>query len=104
MGGESTLKLFGEVGGNLYLGNSGFYSMSQGYLQPNFSNLSSKNGTDGSLVFVLTGENDNLYHKRKMTFQESGYSVVVEASITSALGSEVSLTPYVVIERNYTKL
>jgi YidC/Oxa1 family membrane protein insertase len=100
LGGENSLKLFGEVGGNLYLGNSGFYSMSQGYLQPNFSNLSSKIGTDGSLVFVLTGENDNLYHKRKMTFQESGYSVIVEDSITSALSSEVSLTPYVVIERN----
>ena len=39
LGGESSLNLFGEVGGNLYLGNSGFYSASQGYLKPNFSNL-----------------------------------------------------------------
>ena len=35
-----------------------------------------------------------------MTFQERGYSVVVEDTITSDLGTEVSLTPYVVIERN----
>ena len=30
LGGENSLNLFGEVGGNLYLGNSGFYSTSQG--------------------------------------------------------------------------
>ncbi len=44
LGGESSLNLFGKAGGNLYLGNSGFYSTSQGYLKPNFSNLSSKKG------------------------------------------------------------
>ena len=49
LGGESSLSLFGEVGENLYLGNSGFYSTSQGYLKPNFSNLSSKRGADGSV-------------------------------------------------------
>ena len=100
LGGESSLNLFGEVGGNLYLGNSGFYSTSQGYLKPNFSNLSSKRGADGSVSFVLSGENNSLFFERKMTFQERGYSVVVEDTITSGLGSEVSLTPYVVIERN----
>ena len=100
LGGESSLNLFGEVGGNLYLGNSGFYSTSQGYLKPNFSNLSSKRGVDGSVSFVLIGENNSLFFERKMTFQERGYSVVVEDTITSSLGSEVSLTPYVVIERN----
>ena len=98
--GESSLELFGEVGGNLYLGNSGFYSASQGYLQPNFSSLNKKRGVDGSTVFVLSGENNNLYHERKMTFQERGYSVVVEDAVTSGLNSEISLTPYVVIERN----
>ena len=103
LGGESSLNLFGEVGGNLYLGNSGFYSTSQGYLKPNFSNLSSKNGVDGSVSFVLSGENNSLFFERKMTFQERGYSVVVEDTITSGLGSEVSLTPYVVIERNSIK-
>lgn len=100
LGGESSLELFGEVGGNLYLGNSGFYSASQGYLQPNFSNLNKKRGVDGSIVFVLSGENNNLFHERKMTFQERGYSVVVEDIITSGLESGVNLTPYVVIERN----
>ena len=100
LGGESSLSLFGEVGGNLYLGNSGFYSTSQGYLRPGFSSLSSKKGADGSVSFVLSGENNSLFFERRMTFQERGYSVVVEDTITSGLGSEVSLTPYVVIERN----
>ena len=100
LGGESSLSLFGEVGGNLYLGNSGFYSTSQGYLRPGFSSLSSKKGADGSVSFVLSGENNSLFFERRTTFQERGYSVVVEDTITSGLGSEVSLTPYVVIERN----
>ena len=100
MEGEGSLGLFGEVGGNLYLGNSGFYSTSQGYLKPNFSNLDTKKGADGSLVFVLSGENNSLYHERKMIFQEHGYSVVVEDAVTSSLDSKVNLTPYVVIERN----
>ncbi len=95
--------MFGEVGGNLYLGNSGFYSTGQGYLKPNFSNLSTKRGDDGSVSFVLSGENNSLYFERKMTFQERGYSVVVEDTITSGLGFEVGLTPYVVIERNSYK-
>ena len=103
LGGESSLNLFGEVGGNLYLGNSGFYSTGQGYLKPNFSNLSTKRGDDGSVSFVLSGENNSLYFERKMTFQERGYSVVVEDTITSGLGFEVGLTPYVVIERNSYK-
>ena len=103
LGGESSLNLFGEVGGNLYLGNSGFYSASQGYLKPNFSSLSSKRGVDGSVSFVLSGENNSLFFERKMTFQERGYSVAVEDTVTSGLGSDVSLTPYVVIERNSIK-
>ena len=103
LGGESSLSLFGEAGGNLYLGNSGFYSTSQGYLKPNFSNLSTKREADGSVSFVLSGDNNSLYFERKMTFQGRGYSVAVEDTITSGLGSEVSLTPYVVIERNSIK-
>ena len=103
LGGESSLSLFGEAGGNLYLGNSGFYSTSQGYLKPNFSNLSTKREADGSVSFVLSGDNNSLYFERKMTFQGRGYSVAVEDTITSSLGSEVSLTPYVVIERNGIK-
>ena len=103
LGGESSLSLFGEVGGNLYLGNSGFYSTSQGYLKPNFSNLSTKREADGSVSFVLSGDNNSLYFERKMTFQGRGYSVAVEDTITSGLGSAVSLTPYVVIERNGIK-
>ena len=57
LGGESSLSLFGEVGGNLYLGNSGFYSTSQGYLKPNFSNLSSKRGC---LLYTSPSPRDGL--------------------------------------------
>ena len=110
LGGESSLNLFGEVGGNLYLGNSGFiYEVYEGqkkknkYLKPSFSNINTKTGTDGSVEFILSGENKSFFFERKMTFQGRGYSVVVEDTITSGLDSVVSLTPYVVIERNSIK-
>ena len=100
LGGENSLELLGVAGGNLYLGNSGFYTASQGYLQPNFTNLNTKKNSDGSVTFILSGESNNLYHQRKVSFEEFGFSAAVEDTVTSGLGSEVVLTPYVVIERN----
>ena len=101
LGEENSLELFGRAGGNLYIGNSGFYSTGGGgYLEPNFSSLRTDKGVDGSLVYTLKGENQGLYYERKLTLQEFGYSVVVEDSVTSGLDYDFSLTPYVVIERN----
>tara|TARA_Y100001970_G_scaffold56046_1_gene71006 strand:+ start:5988 stop:7613 length:1626 start_codon:yes stop_codon:yes gene_type:complete len=101
LGGENSLELFGSAGGNLYIGNSGYYSSNGGgYLDPNFSSLRSKKDVDGSLVYTLSGENEGLYYERKLILKESGYSVVIVDSVVSNLDYEVSLTPYVVIERN----
>ena len=101
LGGTESLSVFGSGGGNLYIGNSGFYSSSRGeYVNPNFTNLKAKEGLGGSVAFILSGETQDFYHKRIMTFQESGYSVVVEDIVTSKLDSKTTLTPYVVIERN----
>ncbi len=51
-------------------------------------------------MFYFNGESDGFYHERKMTFQESGFSVVVEDKVISRLGSELTVAPYGVIERN----
>ena len=100
LGGEESLGIFGPVGENLYLANSGFFTPSQGYLQPNFSKLSKAQSADGSYEFVLTGTTGGLLHERRMKLNESGYSVEVKDLLRSSLSSDIRITPYVVIERN----
>ena len=100
LGGEESLGIFGPVGENLYLANSGFFTPSQGYLQPNFSKLSKTQSADGSYEFVLTGTTGGLLHERRMKLNESGYSVEVKDLLRSSLSSDIRITPYVVIERN----
>ena len=100
LGGEESLEIFGLVGENLYLANSGFFTPSQGYLQPKFSTIREVQNSDGSVEFVLTGDAGGLYHERRMRLNESGYSVEVTDFVRSSLSSDINITPYVVIERN----
>ena len=100
LGGEESLEIFGLVGENLYLANSGFFTPSQGYLQPKFSKIREVQNSDGSVEFVLTGDAGGLYHERRMRLNESGYSVEVVDFVRSSLSSDINITPYVVIERN----
>ena len=100
LGGEESLEIFGVVGENLYLANSGFFTPSQGYLQPKFSKIREVQNSDGSVEFVLTGAAGDLYHERRMRLNESGYSVEVTDFIKSSLSSDININPYVVIERN----
>ena len=100
LGGEESLEIFGLVGENLYLANSGFFTPSQGYLQPKFSKIREVQNSDGSVEFVLTGDAGGLYHERRMRLNESGYSVEVTDFVRSSLSSDINITPYVVIERN----
>ena len=100
LGGEESLEIFGIVGDNLYLANSGFFTPGQGYLQPKFSKISENQNADGSVDFVLTGTDNGLYHERRMSLNESGYSVEVTDFVRSNLSADINITPYVVIERN----
>ena len=100
LGGEESLEIFGLVGENLYLANSGFFTPSQGYLQPKFSKIREVQNSDGSVEFVLTGDAGGLYHERRMRLNQSGYSVEVVDFVRSSLSSDINITPYVVIERN----
>ena len=100
LGGEESLEIFGLVGENLYLANSGFFTPSQGYLQPKFSKIREVQNSDGSVEFVLTGDAGGLYHERRMRLNETGYSVEVLDFVRSSLSSDINITPYVVIERN----
>ena len=101
LGGDESLEIFGVVGDNLYLANSGFYEpQRKKSLQPNFSKISKKQNADGSVEYVFMGTSNGLYHERKMTLEESGYSVKIRDSVTSSLSLPIDIAHYVVIERN----
>ena len=89
---------------NLYFANSGFYTQSQGYLDPQFSNMRTEKGEDSSTTYYLEGSSGGINFQRKIQFASSGYRVDVEDTIISGLGEKVTVTPYVVIERDDSTL
>ena len=89
---------------NLYFANSGFYTQSQGYLDPQFSNMRTEKGEDSSTTYYLEGSSGGINFQRKIQFASSGYKVDVEDTIISGLGEKLTVTPYVVIERDDSTL
>ena len=89
---------------NLYFANSGFYTQSQGYLDPQFSNMRTEKGEDSSTTYYLEGSSGGINFQRKIQFASSGYRVDVEDTIISGLGEKLTVTPYVVIERDDSTL
>ena len=89
---------------NLYFANSGFYTQSQGYLDPQFSNMRTEKGEDSSTTYYLEGSSGGINFQRKILFASSGYRVDVEDTIISGLGEKITVTPYVVIERDDSTL
>ena len=89
---------------NLYFANSGFYTQSQGYLDPQFSDMTIEKKEDSSTAYYLEGSSGGLNFQRKIQFASSGYRVDVEDTIISGLGEKITVTPYVVIERDDSTL
>ena len=89
---------------NLYFANSGFYTQSQGYLDPQFSDMRIEKKEDSSTAYYLEGSSGGLNFQRKILFASSGYRVDVEDTIISGLGEKITVTPYVVIERDDSTL
>ena len=89
---------------NLYFANSGFYTQSQGYLDPQFSDMRIEKREDSSTTYYLEGSSGGLNFQRKIQFASSGYRVDVEDTIISGLGEKITVTPYVVIERDDSTL
>ena len=89
---------------NLYFANSGFYTQSQGYLDPQFSDMRTEKGEGSSTTYYLEGSSGSLNFQRKIQFAPSGYRVDVEDTIISGLGEKLTVTPYVVIERDDSTL
>ena len=85
---------------NIYFANSGFYTRTQGYLNPSFSKISQEDVSGGGTVYTLEGSSRGMSFSRKIEMPDTGYQIVVEDEIRSSIEQEISATPYVVIERD----
>jgi len=85
---------------NSYSANSGFYTRSQGYLKPNFSKISESLGVNGKNIFTLEGETNGISFKKKIEMDVVGYGIKIFDEITSTINDDITVTPYVLIERD----
>ena len=85
---------------NSYSANSGFYTRSQGYLKPNFSKISESLGVDGKNIYTLEGETNGISFKKKIEMDVVGYGIKIFDEITSTINDDITVTPYVLIERD----
>ena len=85
---------------NVYFANSGFYTRTQGYLNPEFEKITEQSGQGNSRVYVLEGASSGLSFSRKIEIEDRGYSIKIEDTVKSVLGEDIAITPYVVIERD----
>ena len=87
-------------GENIYFANSGFYTRTQGYLDPDFSKISELNSGEGTVTYLLEGSGNGMTFSRRIEVQKSGYAIDVEDKVSSSLDEDIVITPYVVIERD----
>ena len=85
---------------NIYFANSGFYTRTQGYLNPEYTKFSEGQNDGNSRIYSLEGSANGMSFKRTIEMPKNGYKMIVEDRIISSLNEEVSITPYVVIERD----
>ena len=85
---------------NSYSANSGFYTRSQGYLKPNFSKISESLDVNGKNIYTLEGETNGISFKKKIEMDVVGYGLKIFDEITSTINDDITVTPYVLIERD----
>jgi len=85
---------------NIYFANSGFYTRTQGYLNPEFTKFSERQTDGNSRIYSLEGSANGMSFNRTIEMPKNGYKLIVEDRIISSLNEDVSITPYVVIERD----
>ena len=85
---------------NSYFANSGFYTRTQGYLAPEFSKISEQRSGNNSKTYHLQGFSNGLSFSRKIEMADSGYEIKVADEVSSTLNGDITITPYVVIERD----
>ena len=61
-----------------YFASSGFYSPGLGYLNPKFSSLEKMAMGDGGVIYILSGENEDLLFTRRVLMRSGLFSLEVE--------------------------
>ena len=78
-----------------YFASSGFYSPGLGYLNPKFSSLEKMAMGDGGVVYILSGENEDLLFTRRILMRPSQFSLEVEDIVGLKAGAEpTNIVPY----------
>ena len=85
---------------NVYFANSGFYTRTQGYLNPQFSKITEISNNENLKVYLLEGYGSGLSFSRRVEMEQTGFKIKVNDEIISSLNEEIAITPYVVIERD----
>ncbi len=84
-----------------YFASSGFYSPSLGYLNPKFSSLEKMSLGDGGVIYILSGENEDLLFTRRVLMRPGLFSLEVEDIVGLKVGSEpTNVVPYARILRD----
>ena len=84
-----------------YFASSGFYSPGLGYLNPKFSSLEKMLLGDGGVIYILSGENEDLLFTRRVLMRPSQFSLEVEDIVGLKVGSEpTNVVPYARILRD----
>ena len=84
-----------------YFASSGFYSPGSGYLNPRFSSMDKMSMSDGVVIYVLKGENENLLFTRRVLLRPGSFSLEVEDIVGLKKGAEpANVIPYARILRD----
>ena len=94
-GSEERLNIFGKTYDassgreNVYFANSGFYTRTQGYLNPQFEKITERSGEGNLKVYILEGTSGGLNFSRKIEIENTGYSIKIEDKVSSVLGEDI---------------
>ena len=84
-----------------YFASSGFYSPGLGYLNPKFYSLEKMSLGDGGVIYILSGENEDLLFTRRVLMRPGLFSLEVEDIVGLKVGSEpTNVVPYARILRD----
>ena len=84
-----------------YFASSRFYSPGLGYLNPKFSSLEKMSLGDGGVIYILSGENEDLLFTRRVLMRPGLFSLEVEDIVGLKVGSEpTNVVPYARILRD----
>ena len=103
--GRGAILLHGRCVGN-YFASSGFYSTTEGYLNPNFSYLDEVDLEGGTKLYILSGQKGDFSFTKKVLFSPGEYTLSVEdvIGLREGITSPKKVIPYARILRDGAKV